>query len=322
MQYALEEEENLFERIDLRTLGAAHSTAILPTLQFQHQFFLHIMKGELLPVTTLALHGNEVLLDFPSGSGSWCIDVSHRYPRAQVWGVETNQELVDLAMENAAQKRSGNLHFQAVKDPYILPFANATFDMIHLQQSTSLFSRHQWSSLLAEMARLLKPGGWLNLVDFEIGFVSEPAIDRLLTYLGQMLVKLGWSIVPGGTLPAAGSVLGPSRMAQLGFTEIGYSLSPVDLGGWNNQVGRTFLAQCVIRPELIVALATRTGICTPEEVRLLLWKAQRELLRMSFCGVGVLLSAFGRKPWPSRTETDHHPASTKDAPEHSSKEGA
>ena len=305
MQHIREKEAVPCEHFDLRTLGTRQSTAILPALQFQHQFFLHTMKGALLPAA-LALQGNEVLLDFPSGSGSWCSDVSRRYPRAQVWGIETDQALVDLAVENAIHDCSENLHFHGIENPCVLPFADATFEVIHLQQSTSLVPCRQWPRLLAEMARLLKPGGWLHLVDFEMGFASGAAVDRLLTYLGQMLTTLGWGSVSGETLPVTGSVLGPGWMAQLGFTEIDYSFFPVDLGGWNNQVGRTYIAQCVIRPELIAALATRTGISTPEEIRQLLWEAQRELRRMSFCGVGILLSSSGRKPWQNRSKTDRH----------------
>lgn len=294
MQQAPEKEASPLEYIDLRTIGVEHLTRILPVLQFQHYFFLHQMKGALLPAPVI-LSGNEVLLDFPSGSGSWCIDVSQRYPGTQVWGVDTNQALLDLASENAAQRSSSNIQFRHVEDPRAFPFADATFDVIHLQQCTDLLSLRQWPRLLAEMDRLLKPGGWLNLVDFEMGFASDPAIDRLLTCLGQMLAILERSTAPGGRLPVTGSVLGPGWIARLGFSEIGYSLSPVDLGGWNNMAGRAYLARCVLRPEMIVSLAELTGISTQEALQPLLWTAQRELQHTRFCGVGILLSSFGRK---------------------------
>lgn len=309
MPQARETEEVPLERADLRTIGAEYLTAILPALQFQHQFFLHEMKGALLP-PPVALHGNEVLLDFPCGSGCWCIEVSRQYPGVQVWGVDTTQALIDLALEDAGQRCSNHLHFQGIKDPRVLPFADATFEVIHLQQCTGLFSLHQWPHLLAEMARLLKPGGWLTLVDFEMGFASGPAVDRLLTYFGHILAKMRRNPAPDGKLPVTGSTLGPGRMAQLGFTEIGYHLSPVDLGGWNNLAGRAYLAQCVIRPEMIASLAARTGTSTPEGMQLLLREAQRELHHMSFCAVGVLLSSFGRKPWLSAPGAGRRPEST------------
>jgi hypothetical protein len=55
---------------------------------------------------------------------------------------------------------------------------------------------------------------------------------------------------------------------------------------------------------MIVFLAERTGISTAKELRPLLWEMQRELRQLRFCGVGVLLSAFGRKPLKSKTSED------------------
>lgn len=300
MRHTSAMEEAAFDYIDLRTIGAEHPTETLPALQFQHRFFLAKMQGVLLP--PIALNGSEVLLDFPSGSGSWCIDVSQRYPGAQVWGVDTNQALLDLASEDALQHSSGHLHFRHTQNPCMFPFPDAAFNVIHLQQCTGLFSLRQRPYLFAEMRRLLKPGGWLHLVDFEMGFASGTAIDRLLTYFGQMLTALGRSDGTDGRLPVVGSVLGPNCMAQSGFSEIGYDLFPVNLGGWNNLVGRTYLAQCVIRPGMIISLAERTGIGTKEALQPLLREAQREMQSTRFCGVGTLLSSFGRKPLQCSTD--------------------
>lgn len=303
MQKLLEKEDFLLECVDVRNVGNEDIMATMSALQFQHKFFLREMQGALLP-SKIVLNGNEVVMDFPSGPGSWCIDVSHRYSSAQVWGVDINQAAIDLALENAAQCCFGNVHFQLIDYPCVLPFADETFDVIHLQNSTSLFSFHQWPRMIAEAVRLLKPGGWLNLVDFEMGFASQPAVDRVLTFFGQILAKMDRSATPDGRLPLTGGALGPRRMSQQCFTDIGYHLYPVDLGGWNNLAGRMYLAQCLLRPEMIVFLAERTGISTAKELRPLLWEMQRELRQLRFCGVGVLLSAFGRKPLKSETSED------------------
>jgi hypothetical protein len=85
-------------------------------------------------------------------------------------------------------------------------------------------------------------------------------------------------------------------MARQFFTDIGYKLYPVDLGGWNNPAGRAYLAWSVVRPETILYLAERTAISNQEELQFLLREMQRELRQIGFCGVGMLLSSFGRKP--------------------------
>lgn len=298
-QEALEKDDLPLEYIDMRDIGSGQITAAMSALQFQHKLFLREMKGELLP-PSIPMENVQVVLDFICGPGSWCMDFSKRYPEKQVYGADINQAIINHARENATQSRSGNLEFVAIdrRNP-VLPFPPQHFDLIHLQNGTSFFTLAQWPQIMAELACLLKPGGWLNLVDFEMGPASQPALDRVLTLLGQMLAKMDRSISADHKLPLTGSTLGPRRMSQQLFTEIGYQLYPVDLGGWNNPVGRAYLAWSVVRPEMILYLAERTDTCNQENLQMLLREMQRELRQIGFCGAGMLLSSFGRKPLTS-----------------------
>ncbi len=267
----------------------------MSALQFQHKLFLREMKGALLP-DRIPLPEAEVIMDFICGPGGWCMDFSKQYPGKRVYGVDINHTIIEHAQEDASQARSTNLEFLVVDRTRSLPFPAQTFDFIHVQNGTSLFTMEQWPEVMKEITRVLKPGGWLNLVDFEMGPASQPAIDRVLTFLGQILARLHRSSEPEGQAPFTGSTLGPQRMSQFYFTDIGYQLYPVDLGGWNNPVGRAYLAWSVIRPEMIFYLAERTGISTKEALQPLLREVQRELRQIDFCGFGMLLSSFGRKP--------------------------
>jgi len=295
MQDALEKDDLPLEYVDLRDIGDGQITAIMSALQFQHKLFLREMKGELLP-TRIPLDTVETVMDFICGPGSWCMDFCKRYPGRQVYGVDINHAIVAQARENAAHADLQRLEFLVVDRKRPLPFPDEYFDFIHLQNGTSLFTLGQWPRVMAEMTRLLKPGGWLNLVDFEMGPASQPALDRVLTFLAQILARIGRNITADGRAPLTGSTLGPGRMAQQSFTDIGYALYPVDLGGWNNPVGRAYLAWSVVRPEMIYYLAQRTEISHRDELQALLREMQRELRQIGFCGVGMLLSSFGRKP--------------------------
>lgn len=279
----------------MRDIGDGHVTGMMSALQFQHRLFVREMGGSLLPAQ-IPLAGVETVLDLICGPGSWCMDFSKLYPEKRVYGVDINADIVAMAQENAAHVRSDQITFLLADRHPPWPFPDATFDLIHLQNGASLFTLTQWPIIMAELYRLLKPGGWLNLVDFEMGPASQPALDRVLTFLAQILAKLDRNISPNGMAPFTGCTLGASRMAQQLFTEIAYQLYPVDLGGWNNPVGRAYLAWSVVRPEMIAYLAEKTGISTDEELRPLLREMQRELQQLGFCGVGMLLSTFGRKP--------------------------
>lgn len=291
----LEREDLPLEYVDMRDVGDGHISAIMSALQFQHKLFLREMQGKLLP-EKIGLSNVEAVMDFICGPGSWCVDFSKRYPEKWVCGVDINRTIIEHAQENASQAGPGNLEFLVVDRRRPLPFKEKTFDLIHLQNGTSFFTVEQWPGVMAEITRVLKPGGWLNLVDFEMGPTSQPAIDRVLTFLGQIMARLHRSNEPGGRAPFTGSTLGPHRMSQWLFTNVGYRLYPVDLGGWNNPVGRAYLAWSVVRPEMIFYLAERTGIGSREMLQPLLREVQRELRQIDFCGFGMLLSSFGRKP--------------------------
>lgn len=306
MQHTWQKENHPLAWLDLRNVGKEPITAISTALQFQHRFFLSEMKGALLPPHCV-LQGNEVILDLLCGPGNWCIDVSQRYPEAQVWGVDSNQRMVDLAVENAAHCSSGALHFRPGDYRHPLPFARETFDVIHLQNGTGFFPFHHWPALMADVVRVLKPGGWLHFVDFEIGAVSHPAVDRLLVLFGQLLASLNRSTALDGPWPLNGCTLGPHRMAQHAFTDMGYHLYPLDLGRWQNQAGQQYLIWCLARPEIILALAEQTGIDASREWQRLVRQAQWEVQMLSFCGVGMLLSAFGRKPVKPNTHDNPAP---------------
>jgi ubiquinone/menaquinone biosynthesis C-methylase UbiE len=291
----LEENDFPLEYIDIRDIGDGSISAMMSALQFQHKLFVREMKGELVPAA-IQTDELQVVMDYICGPGSWCMDFSKRYPGRQVYGVDINRAIIEHAQADAYQGQVHNLEFLVIDRRRPLPFSDNTFDFIHLQNGTSLFTMEQWPGVMEEISRVLKPGGWLNLVDFEMGPASQPAIDRLLTFLGQILARMHRSNEPEGRAPFTGSTLGPQRMAQFLFTDVRYQLYPVDLGGWNNPVGRAYLAWSVVRPEMIFYLAERTGIGSKETLQPLLREVQRELRQIDFCGFGMLLSAFGRKP--------------------------
>ena len=297
MQETPEMDDFPLEYIDMRDIGDGRMSAIMSALQFQHKLFLREMRGKLLP-DKVVLTDAQVVMDFICGPGSWCMDFSKQHPEKLVYGVDINHTIIKHAQEDASQVRSGNLEFLVVDRRRPLPFEDNTFDLIHLQNGTSFFTMEQWPEVMVEITRVLRPGGWLNLVDFEMGPASQPAIDRVLTFLGQILAKMHRSNEPEGRAPFTGSTLGPHRMSQLLFTDVGYQLYPVDLGGWNNPVGRAYLAWSVVRPEMISYLAERTEISSKQTLEPLLREMQRELRQIDFCGFGMLLSSFGRKPLP------------------------
>jgi ubiquinone/menaquinone biosynthesis C-methylase UbiE len=296
MQRAFEKEAGTLKYIDLRDFGDNRLNAILSALQFEYRLFLREMKGRLLP-DEVPVDQVQTVLDFLCGPGTWCLDLGSRYPHMRIYGVDCNFKIILQAQENVTLAQMERVEFRFANREQPLLFPDGTFDFIHIQNGTRFLCLDEWPAILHELYRLLRPGGWLNLIDFEMGPTSQPALDRVLGFLGQMLVRLQRSNSPNGQLPFNSCTLGPHRLSEQGFTQVGYHLYPVNLGGWNNPIGRAYLSSIVVRPEMITNLAVETGVATPEELQPLLHEMQRELQQLGFCAAGMILSTFGQKPW-------------------------
>lgn len=62
-----------------------------------------------------------------------------------------------------------------------LPYENNTFDYIHMQALVFDFTTSQWETFVyKELARLLKPGGWLEISDPHVAMVNAgPTLKKL-----------------------------------------------------------------------------------------------------------------------------------------------
>lgn len=294
MQKASEREEDALKYVDMRDFGDRHTNAIISALHFQHKLFLRETNEKLLP-SEISLDDIHTVIDLICGSGSWCLDFSKQHPNKRILGLDYNHQLIEHAWQNTQHASPGMLNFQEMKRVGKLPLDDETCDLIHLQSGTTCFSLTEWPGIMAEAYRLLKPGGWLNLVDFEMGPTSQPALDRVLAFLGQILSALDRSSAPIKALPTSGCTMGPQRLTKQGFINVGYHLYPVNLGGWNNPIGRAYLHSIIVRPEMITRLAVEMNLATEEELRPLLREMQREMQQIGFCACGMLLSSFGQK---------------------------
>jgi ubiquinone/menaquinone biosynthesis C-methylase UbiE len=103
------------------------------------------------------------LADIGCGPGYLATLIAQRHPDLQVLGLDTANEMVQAAARNAAKLGlAGRVQFRQ-GDAGELPLPDGTLDF-----AVSTLSLHHWSqpgSSLAEIHRVLKPGGQLLLFD-------------------------------------------------------------------------------------------------------------------------------------------------------------
>ncbi len=123
----------------------------------------------------------ETLLDVGCGAGHWARALSRVLPPgAHIAGVDIEQAFLDQAEEAGAAFGLSSMDYR-LAEAEKLPFADAAFDLVTCQ--TLLIQVQDPALVLAEMMRVLKPGGALllaepnNLGGYFTTLLSEPRPD-------------------------------------------------------------------------------------------------------------------------------------------------
>ncbi|HEX9798625.1 MAG TPA: methyltransferase domain-containing protein [Thermoanaerobaculia bacterium] len=144
------------------------------------------------------------VLDFGCGVGGVDVALAAELGAGRVFGVDIQESLVDKARERV--RRAGldrQVQFELVA-PGPLPFADASFDIVFSKDA--IYHVADRPRLFAELARVLRPGGWLAAADY-LRADREP-LPRLADYLSAWdpPVVLGSLETTAGLLAAAGFV--------------------------------------------------------------------------------------------------------------------
>ena len=116
------------------------------------------------------LTGELRILDVGCGTGEITRRLAGLYPQAQVIGNDILESNLSLARRDS-QEFAGRVEYQH-GDAFALAFEDASVDLLvcrHMSQAVPDFSL-----VLAEFSRVLKPGGWLHLLSEDYGMIHMP----------------------------------------------------------------------------------------------------------------------------------------------------
>jgi SAM-dependent methyltransferase len=281
---------------------AAGTPSLVTSLRFHHHLFFREL-GALLP-EGLPLSEIHQVLDVFCGPGSWSIELAGMHPDIEIVGVDRNKDLMRVAQQDAGLARSSPPLFVHCPNMEQLPYASERFDLIHSYHSSMLALAHISPTILRELWRVLRPGGWINLVHLEIGFVSSLAADTLFGYLDLLYRKRDNSSSANRTsdgslreaLALSSAVFYPQHLAQLGCHNVSYQLHPIDLGNQKGHKGRDFAMSLQANGRQITDVLASRGIARKEEVQDLFQAMVKDALLVDYFCVGMLVSIVGVKP--------------------------
>jgi ubiquinone/menaquinone biosynthesis C-methylase UbiE len=187
------------------------SEAEISRLDMQHFLFRWELRGDFgAPVMR-----PEAMLDVACGTGRWAREQAVMFPGARVLGFDINQQQLQQSLEE--DRRRGvplpaNCSFGVADALQPFPFAAATFDLVMARATSSFIPAARWPLVVAEMARVCKPGGWVELRDFGLVQSKHEALNELTVRFARLASQRG--IYPGSG-PYLGDFLHAAGLEQV-----------------------------------------------------------------------------------------------------------
>jgi ubiquinone/menaquinone biosynthesis C-methylase UbiE len=121
------------------------------------------------------------VLDVGCGPGSITRGLAERVAPGEVIGVDLSAETLEAARGDAAARGLANVRYEEAS-VYALPFVEASFDVAYAHQV--LQHLRERPAALAEMLRVLRPGGWIAVREVDWDTVAfwplDPWIGRFV----------------------------------------------------------------------------------------------------------------------------------------------
>ncbi|KAL4916958.1 S-adenosyl-L-methionine-dependent methyltransferase [Aspergillus aurantiobrunneus] len=259
-------------------------------LDLQHRIFSRVFDNRLVfpPISRLRR-----VLDCGYGTGSWAIDVAEQNPECEVIGV-------DIYPLMNPDDTPENLWLQVDDLNRPFTFSPNYFDLVHSRLLAAGINRSRWPSYIRDIKRILKPGGWVQMVEIYFNVQSDNGSINERHALRQWSSQLMRSMEEIKDL-RVGTRLKTLLMAS-GFTEVDSKMIPLPLSAWpdnptNRDIGAMnddnitrLLASLSLYPLL-------RRLRMPQlQYRELISRAQREASDPNLKAYFPLYVCIGRKP--------------------------
>ncbi|KAF2159335.1 hypothetical protein M409DRAFT_30211 [Zasmidium cellare ATCC 36951] len=240
----------------------------------------------------------EGILDYTK-SDAWCVGVDIYTGQGNSEEGSDDEDDEDEELVQFEKKRWNlNVSFRTSRDPDLRP---ETYHLINSRVLTDGINSSRWPDYVKELKSLLKPGGWLQMVEVHCLFQSDSGqtahyLERWWQYYQDTMNRMGKD-------PRVGSKLG-SLMRDAGFERIQYSVERLPIGRWMTVPGRPNLGKNaretvtkMIRSTTLWPFRQRANPCLTEaQYEGLLQGAERELQQDSLKLYLNVHFAYGRRP--------------------------
>ena len=254
----------------------------------------HLTEGLGLFPLSLDLGSRPTVLDIGCGPGEWAMEIARRFPTHQVRGIDISSLMITYAQFCAQTEGITNIEFLQADARQPLPFADATFDLVHARMTSAWLSSTTWLPTLREYWRVLKPGGIVCSTEYEnLGISNSAALTRYNMLSMQALRQTNQCFAPDGDHSGV-TVMLPSFLQEAGFQHIQLEAHAVPYS-FGTSAHLTMEENLTIGLKLIQPFLFKQGVATQEELNVLYENAVKDMRMESFQAMVYYLRAWGKK---------------------------
>jgi ubiquinone/menaquinone biosynthesis C-methylase UbiE len=266
-QAVLEHPKNHFVRMGGRLINTESAYA-LPAdfpeserLNLQHYVMRYALQGNYAIPFQQMEYTPEDILDVACGTGRWGAEMALEFPRANVVGI-------DITTPNS-NSPSVTLGRGAPPDNYLivqgdirngLPFPNDSFNYVHMRFLVVAIAANDWPSIIQELVRVTRSGGWIELVDTVMSDpVGSPAHQTFFQWFDKMMASRGYDLLAGEHIEG--------YLKEAGLKNIQSHQVDIPIGDWGGRLGTLMRLDIESAAAGIVAPVTKYGIATESEAQ-------------------------------------------------------
>jgi SAM-dependent methyltransferase len=200
-------------------------------LDFQHYMLRYAMQGNYLA----PIGQPHDILDVGTGTGRWALEMAHAFPNANVIGIDLVEPPVDANVgKNVGKKkqpdiRPPNYTFLTANVLEGLPFPGMSFDYAHQRLLIGGVPAVRWPEVIAELVRVTRPGGWVEMGEGGTTPNGSPALRALWDWVIAACDRRGLDVRIGPKLP--------DMLQAAGLQAISFQKVDLPIGRYGGRLG-------------------------------------------------------------------------------------
>jgi ubiquinone/menaquinone biosynthesis C-methylase UbiE len=238
----------------------------LNRLDFQHYMLRAALRGNY----AAPIDNPSSILDVGSGTGRWAREMAVSFPNARVVGVDINLPPAEEKTPGRADElRPSN--YSSVSGNILegLNFPDNSFDFVHQRALIAAIPHNSWPQVARELARLTRPGGWVESAEITGLAYGGQATTQLVDWLRATLARRGIDFADGGR--------GAAYLSDAGLVNVNQRTLSLPVGDAGGRVGKMLAADWFSLLEATSGFVIQAGLATPEQFTAFVSAARYEL---------------------------------------------